>query len=104
MESTGLLDTSGESSSSSESSSEGPVAEVGQCCFVDGSCMDLTELACTDAAGHGWFGGEVCGLCPNEQTGACCSDDGVCTDGITVDKCGSNHAGPGTTCADVVCR
>jgi hypothetical protein len=103
-ESSGALDSSdGIGSSGPESSTEAPVADIGQCCFIDGNCQDVTELECTDADGHAWFGDEVCGICPDERTGACCSDDGGCTDGITVDKCGSAHAGPDTTCKSGVC-
>ena len=51
----------------------------GACCFLDGSCLELTEEQCT--TGGGTFQGQnvpcTDQLCP-QPTGACCLADGSC--------------------------
>jgi hypothetical protein len=71
------------------------------CCFPDGSCSVMTEVACGDAAGV-WYEGVGCDPndCPQPE-GACCFADGHCeflTEVACADAGGNAWLGYGTDC------
>jgi len=86
---------------------QGP-CEVGACCLVDGSCVDLKRDECESIPG-GQFQGEGT-ACPWDcrVRGACCLEDGRCVDGLDQDLCEleylGQYMGDGTTCDQVVCE
>ncbi len=60
----------------------------GACCFLDGHCEQLTQVAC-DTAGGNWFAGQACDPNPCAQPmGACCYLDGTCAETLAADCTG----------------
>jgi hypothetical protein len=70
------------------------------CCFEDGHCEELTQVACDQApVSLSWLEGERCDPNPCPQPGACCVG-GLCTV-LFEQECvvaGGHWMGPGTVC------
>jgi len=82
-----------------------PVTEA--CCFVDGTCSDLTVADCAVAGGTSQGAGSDCATasCP-DLTGACCFIDGSCSDNQLEADClaaGGTFQGGATDCATSSC-
>ena len=76
------------------------------CCFVDGSCQDLTPIDCAAQGGFPQGAGSDCAttVCPVEDQ-ACCYADGSCRD-EDPNQClanGGTPQGVGTVCATTDC-
>lgn len=82
-------------------------AQMGACCFRDGTCMDLTELECKDAEGE--FRGDGTNCAGVSCVGACCTNSGGCFDGQSKEDCdvissqNGSFQGFGSTCAGASC-
>ena len=78
-------------------------AVYGSCCMSDGSCSEMTDMACMDAGGS-WDEGGDCAtaVC---VAAACCLSATSCED-LTSDACdalGGTYKGDGTACATTDC-
>ncbi|MFN0150368.1 MAG: hypothetical protein ACKVU1_06610 [bacterium] len=82
-----------------------PVTEA--CCFVDGTCSDLTVDECALAGGTSQGAGSDCATTTcTDFTGACCYLDGTCADDLLEADCVANGGafqGGGSDCASANC-
>jgi hypothetical protein len=75
----------------------------GSCCMSDGSCSEMTDMACMDAGGS-WVEGGDCATA-DCVAAACCLSSTTCED-LTEDSCvalGGSYKGDGTACATTDC-
>jgi len=75
----------------------------GSCCMSDGSCSEMTDMACMDAGGS-WDEGGDCATA-DCVAAACCLSLTTCED-LTEDSCvalGGSYKGDGTACATTDC-
>jgi hypothetical protein len=79
---------------------------TGACCFLDGTCQSIKELACTAQGGTSWTEGVGCD--PNPcvlPEAACCFADGYCRPLTNVACLAAEgiYQGIGTTCEPNLC-
>ena len=82
--------------------SDSPCQNQGACC-VNGSCLTMSESACTTAFGEYLGDGTPCEA--TSCDGACCTDSGDCEDmsGFSCAQVGGAFAGNDTTCETTTC-
>ena len=91
-----------------ETAADGCGVFIGACCLTDGTCDEMSEVACLAAEGEYRGNGVTCADIDNcaVQPGACCLDETSCVDDFYETECtafGGIFAGEGTLCADTDC-